>query len=99
MRWCCGGSGAGAADAAAIGPAGPGQRGQLHALHAVPAGGRGGDAGAAPCGDAAAEILGRTYLRLGLIVGHNPETRTVELRTKYGQVEQLRYDHLLLSVG
>lgn len=45
------------------------------------------------------EILGRTYLRLGSIVGHNRETRTVELRSKYGEVEQLRYDHLLLAVG
>jgi NADH dehydrogenase len=45
------------------------------------------------------EILKRTYLRLGSIVGHDPEERTVELRSKYGQVEQLRYDQLLLSVG
>jgi NADH dehydrogenase len=45
------------------------------------------------------EILKRTYLRLGSIVGHDPRERTVELRSKYGQVEQLRYDQLLLSVG
>src|SRR5665811_2383195 len=45
------------------------------------------------------EILGRTYLRLGSIVGHNRETRTVELRSKYGEVEQLRYDHLLLDLA
>jgi NADH dehydrogenase len=45
------------------------------------------------------EILERTYLRLGSIVGHDPQARTVELRAKYGQVEQLRYDQLLLAVG
>ncbi len=45
------------------------------------------------------EILERTYLRLGSIVGHDPQARTVELRSKYGQVEQLRYDQLLLAVG
>ncbi len=45
------------------------------------------------------EILGRTYLRLGSVVGHDPEARTVELRSKYGEVERLPYDHLLLSVG
>jgi NADH dehydrogenase len=45
------------------------------------------------------EILKRTYLRLGSVVGHDPEARTVELRSKYGQVERLRYDQLLLSVG
>jgi NADH dehydrogenase len=45
------------------------------------------------------EILRRTYLRLGSIVDHDPRERTVELRSKYGQVEQLRYDQLLLSVG
>jgi NADH dehydrogenase len=45
------------------------------------------------------EILKRTYLRLGSIVGHDPEARTVELRSKYGEVEQLPYDQLLLSVG
>jgi NADH dehydrogenase len=45
------------------------------------------------------EILKRTYLRLGSIVGHDPEERTVELRSKYGQVEQLPYDQLLLALG
>jgi NADH dehydrogenase len=45
------------------------------------------------------EILKRTYLRLGSVVGHDPEARTVELRSKYGEVEQLPYDQLLLSVG
>ena len=45
------------------------------------------------------EILKRTYLRLGSIVGHDPEARTVELRTKDGSVEQLPYDQLLLALG
>ncbi len=45
------------------------------------------------------EILARAYLRLGSVVGHDPEARTVELRPKYGQVETLRYDQLLLAVG
>jgi NADH:quinone reductase (non-electrogenic) len=45
------------------------------------------------------EILKRTYLRLGSIVGHDPERKTVELRAKYGDVETLPYDQLLLAVG
>ncbi len=45
------------------------------------------------------EILKRTYLRLGSIVGHDPVAKTVELRAKYGQVETLPYDQLLLALG
>jgi NADH:quinone reductase (non-electrogenic) len=45
------------------------------------------------------EILGRTYLRLGSIVGHDPEAKTVQLRAKYGTVETLPYDQLLLALG
>lgn len=45
------------------------------------------------------EILDRTYLRLGTIVGHDPEARTVELRTRDGEIEQLPYDQLLLALG
>jgi NADH dehydrogenase len=45
------------------------------------------------------DMLKRTYLRLGSIVGHDPEARTVELRTKAGDVEQLPYDQLLLALG
>jgi NADH dehydrogenase len=45
------------------------------------------------------EVLKRTYLRLGSIVGHDPEARTVELRAKDGQVEQLPYDQLLIALG
>jgi NADH dehydrogenase len=45
------------------------------------------------------EILKRTYLRLGSIVGHDPAAKTVELRAKYGEVETLPYDQLLLALG
>ncbi len=45
------------------------------------------------------EILDRTYLRLGSIVGHDPAAKTVQLRAKYGEVETLPYDQLLLSLG
>jgi NADH dehydrogenase len=45
------------------------------------------------------EILDRTYLRLGSIVGHDPEAKTVQLRAKYGTVETLPYDQLLLALG
>ncbi len=45
------------------------------------------------------EILDRTYLRLGSIVGHDPVARTVELRTREGESERLPYDQLLLALG
>src|SRR5215203_325190 len=45
------------------------------------------------------DILKRTYLRLGAVVGHDPERKTVTLRAKYGETEQLPYDQLLLSLG
>src|SRR4051794_13103477 len=45
------------------------------------------------------DVLERTYLRLGSIVGHDPEAKTVQLRAKYGDVEQLPYDQLLLALG
>ena len=45
------------------------------------------------------DILKRTYLRLGSIVGHDPAAKTVELRAKYGETETLPYDQLLLSLG
>jgi NADH:ubiquinone reductase (H+-translocating) len=45
------------------------------------------------------DILKRTYLRLGAIVGHDPERKTVTLRAKYGETEKLPYDQLLLSLG
>ncbi|HUC07119.1 MAG TPA: NAD(P)/FAD-dependent oxidoreductase [Solirubrobacterales bacterium] len=45
------------------------------------------------------EILSRTYLRLGSISGHDPVGKTVELRTREGEIEQLPYDQLLISLG
>jgi NADH dehydrogenase len=45
------------------------------------------------------DILKRTYLRLGTIVGHDPPTKTVTLRAKYGETETLPYDQLLLALG
>jgi NADH dehydrogenase len=45
------------------------------------------------------DILERTYLRIGSIVGHDPEAKTVELRAKYGEVETIPYDQLLLALG
>lgn len=45
------------------------------------------------------EILQRTYLRLGSVVGHDPRAKTVELRTKAGDSEALPYDQLLIAVG
>jgi NADH dehydrogenase len=45
------------------------------------------------------EILDRSYLRLGSIVDHDPGARTVALRTRDGETEQLPYDQLLLALG
>jgi NADH:ubiquinone reductase (H+-translocating) len=45
------------------------------------------------------EILDRTYLRLGAVSGHDPEAKTVELRTREGETERLPYDQLLLALG
>src|ERR1700743_1308629 len=45
------------------------------------------------------DILKRTYLRLGEIVGHDPEAKTVELAAKGGGKETIPYDQLLLSLG
>ncbi|HEX7244634.1 MAG TPA: NAD(P)/FAD-dependent oxidoreductase [Solirubrobacterales bacterium] len=45
------------------------------------------------------EILDRTYLRLGAIADHDPVARTVELRTREGDVERLPYDQLLVALG
>jgi NADH:quinone reductase (non-electrogenic) len=45
------------------------------------------------------EMLKRTYLRLGAIVGHDPEAKTVTLRAKYGETEKLPYDQLLVALG
>jgi NADH dehydrogenase len=45
------------------------------------------------------EILKRTYLRLGSIVGHDLEAKTVTVRAKFGTVETMPYDQLLLALG
>ncbi|HEY1854065.1 MAG TPA: NAD(P)/FAD-dependent oxidoreductase [Solirubrobacterales bacterium] len=45
------------------------------------------------------EILNRTYLRLGEIVAHDPERKTLQLRKKFGGTEEMRYDQLLLALG
>src|SRR3954453_19309640 len=45
------------------------------------------------------EILKRTYLRLGTVAGHDPAAKTVELRTREGDAEQLPYDQLLIALG
>ena len=45
------------------------------------------------------DLLKRTNLRLGAIAGHDPAARTVELHTHDGEVEELRYDQLVIAVG
>lgn len=45
------------------------------------------------------DILKRTYLRIGQVVGHDPQAKTIELQAKYGRTEILPYDQLLLSLG
>jgi NADH:quinone reductase (non-electrogenic) len=45
------------------------------------------------------EILKRTYLRLGTVCAHDPAARTVEVRGRDGETEQLHYDQLLLALG
>ncbi len=45
------------------------------------------------------DMLKRTYLRLGAITAHDPATRTVELRTHDGEVQEIRYDQLILALG
>jgi NADH:quinone reductase (non-electrogenic) len=45
------------------------------------------------------DMLRRTYLRLGAITGHDPAARTVQLTSHEDEVEELRYDQLLLALG
>src|SRR5919106_6498723 len=45
------------------------------------------------------DVLSRTYLRLGAVCGHDPEARTVTLRTHEGEHEELRYDQFLVALG
>jgi NADH dehydrogenase len=45
------------------------------------------------------DMLKRTNLRLGAITGHDPQTRTLALRTHEGEDETLGYDQFLVAVG
>ncbi|MGH2923886.1 MAG: NAD(P)/FAD-dependent oxidoreductase [Solirubrobacterales bacterium] len=45
------------------------------------------------------EILRRTFLRLGAVVGHDPAARTVQLRSHEGETEEAPYDQLVVSIG
>ncbi|GIK78173.1 MAG: NAD(P)/FAD-dependent oxidoreductase [Acidobacteria bacterium] len=45
------------------------------------------------------DLLRRTYLRMGAVSGHDPAARTVTLTTHDGEVEELRYDQLLVAFG
>jgi NADH:ubiquinone reductase (H+-translocating) len=45
------------------------------------------------------DILRRTYLRLGGLVGHDPASRTVQIRDHEGELDEVRYDALLLALG
>jgi NADH dehydrogenase len=45
------------------------------------------------------EQLKRTHIRLGTVVGADPEAGTVQVRTLKGTVEDLAYDHLVVALG
>src|SRR3954469_16591648 len=45
------------------------------------------------------DILKRTYLRLGAVTGHAPAARTLQLTSHEDEVDELRYDQLLLALG
>jgi NADH:quinone reductase (non-electrogenic) len=45
------------------------------------------------------DMLRRTYLRLGAVTAHDPAARTVQLTSHEDEVEELRYDQLLLALG
>jgi NADH dehydrogenase len=45
------------------------------------------------------DILRRTYIRLGSIVGHDPTAKTVDLAAQSGGTETIPYDQLLLALG
>jgi NADH dehydrogenase len=45
------------------------------------------------------EILRRAYLRLGAVEAHDPEARTITVRTREGEADELPYDQLLLALG
>jgi NADH:ubiquinone reductase (H+-translocating) len=45
------------------------------------------------------EELKRTHLRLGSVVGGDPDAKTVTVRTLKGTSEELSYDHLIVALG
>jgi NADH dehydrogenase len=45
------------------------------------------------------EELGRTDLRLGTVVGGDPGSKTLSVRSAEGHVEALRYDQLVVALG
>src|SRR5437764_7329889 len=45
------------------------------------------------------DVLRRTYLRLGAVTGHDPAARTAEISNHEGEVDEVRYDALLLALG
>ncbi len=45
------------------------------------------------------DILKRTNLRLGVVDGHDPEARTVQVLDHSGKSDTLAYDHLVLAPG
>src|ERR671922_636290 len=45
------------------------------------------------------DMLKRTFLRLGAVTGHDPAARTLRLTSHEDEVEELRYDHLVLALG
>jgi NADH dehydrogenase len=45
------------------------------------------------------EELKRTHLRLGTVVGGDPEAKALQVRTLKGTVETLSYDHLIVALG
>jgi NADH:ubiquinone reductase (H+-translocating) len=45
------------------------------------------------------DVLRRTYLRLGAVTAHDPETRTLTLSTHEAEDEEIRYDQFLVALG
>jgi NADH dehydrogenase len=45
------------------------------------------------------DLLKRTYLRLGAVTAHDPAARTVEITNHEGDVNEQRYDQLVLALG
>ena len=45
------------------------------------------------------EELSRTDLRVGTVVGADPDARCVRVRSSEGHVEELSYDHLIVALG